>query len=133
MWSAEPFTLPAVEDLEWARRVVAAGWKIVYEPGRRLPLPPESPRARARRLIDIGRVSAGENPGRSRNTRRTIREAGGLVVRDSRAIFVLDEPFHRKVAHLAYLFRVACYYVLDFSRSGTTAERRRKDGRAGYE
>ncbi len=132
VWEREPFTLPAVEDLEWARRVVSAGWTIVYEPQAEVyHSHAESARAQARRLIDIGRVSVGEDAPRPK--RRTIREAGGLVFRNSRAILVLEEPFHRKVAHLAYLFRVACYYVLDFSRSGTTAERRRKDARTGYE
>ena len=38
-WRAEPFTLPAAEDVEWAERVVAAGWKVVYEArGLRVPL-----------------------------------------------------------------------------------------------
>ena len=32
VWQRQPFTLPAVEDLEWAQRVVARGWQIVYEP-----------------------------------------------------------------------------------------------------
>ena len=32
VWQEHPFTLPAVEDLDWAQRVVALGWSIVYEP-----------------------------------------------------------------------------------------------------
>jgi rhamnosyltransferase len=111
VWSAEPFTLPAVEDLEWARRLVAAGWKIVYE--------------RARRLIDISRAADGGS--RSRTRRRTAREAVGLVVRDSKSVLALEEPLRRKLVYVRDVAQVAWYYVLDFSRSGTTAERRRED------
>ena len=34
VWERAPFdeTLPGLEDREWARRVLAAGWQIVYEP-----------------------------------------------------------------------------------------------------
>jgi glycosyltransferase involved in cell wall biosynthesis len=34
VWERTPFdeTLPGLEDREWARRVLAAGWQIVYEP-----------------------------------------------------------------------------------------------------
>jgi len=34
VWETTPFdeTLPALEDREWARRVLAAGWQIAYEP-----------------------------------------------------------------------------------------------------
>jgi rhamnosyltransferase len=34
VWARVPFdeTLPGLEDREWARRVLAAGWQIVYEP-----------------------------------------------------------------------------------------------------
>ena len=130
VWEREPFTLPAVEDLEWARRVVSAGWTIVYQPEAAVyHSHAESARAHARRLIDIGRVSDPDDAPRPR--RRTVREAGGLVFRNSKAILSLDEPFRRKLVHLGYLLRVAWYYVLDFSRAGTTAERRRKDVRAG--
>jgi rhamnosyltransferase len=33
-WERTPFdeTLPGLEDREWARRVLAAGWQLVYEP-----------------------------------------------------------------------------------------------------
>jgi rhamnosyltransferase len=128
VWSAEPFTLPAVEDLEWARRVAAAGWKIVYEPEAVVyHSHHESPRARARRLIDMSRVADAGSPGRSRSTRRTAREAAGLVVRDSRAVLALEEPLRRKLVYVRDVVQVAWYYVLDFSRGGTTAERRRED------
>lgn len=126
VWAAEPFTLPAVEDLEWARRVVAAGWKIVYEPAAIVYHSHyEDPRARARRLIDMSR--AADAAGRSRTRRRTAREAAGLVARDSRAVLGLEEPLGRKLAYVGDVVQVAWYYVLDFSRSGTTAERRRED------
>jgi glyceraldehyde 3-phosphate dehydrogenase len=39
----------------------------------------------------------------------------------------LDAPARRKLAHLADVVRVSLFYVLDFSRAGTTAERRRED------
>lgn len=126
VWSAEPFTLPAVEDLEWARRLVAAGWKIVYEPEALVyHSHQEDPRARARRLIDISRAADGAS--RSRTKRRTAREAAGLVVRDSRSVLALEEPLRRKLVYVRDVVQVAWYYVLDFSRGGTTAERRRED------
>jgi cellulose synthase/poly-beta-1,6-N-acetylglucosamine synthase-like glycosyltransferase len=126
VWESEPFTLPAAEDLDWARRVVAAGWTVVYEPAAAAyHSHNESARAKARRLIDVNRVDHGH--ARPRTRRRTLREAAGLLARDGRAIARLDEPLRRKVVHLAQAASVCSYYVLDFSRSGTTAERRRED------
>ena len=124
VWAAEPFTLPAVEDLEWAERVVAAGWTIVYEPEATVyHSHDEGPRARAQRLIDMNRVADGGT--RRRLARRTAREAAGLVVRDSRTVLSLDEPLRRKPGYVVDVLRVAWFYLLDFSRGGTTAERRR--------
>jgi glycosyltransferase involved in cell wall biosynthesis len=126
VWRDEPFTLPAVEDLEWARRVIARGWEIAYEPravvyhSHR-----EPPRAQARRLIDINRVL--DSASRPRTRRRTLREAVGLLVRDSRQIVALDESAWRKLTYVVDLMRVAFFYVADFSRSGTTAELRRTE------
>ena len=123
VWQEHPFTLPAVEDLEWAQRVVAAGWSIVYEPGTAVyHSHRESPRAQARRMIDINRVNDAE-----RTHLRTLHEAAGFFRRDARSIFRLDDPLRRKLAYLAELARTVCFYVIDFSRSGTTAERRRRD------
>jgi glycosyltransferase involved in cell wall biosynthesis len=129
VWRDAPFTLPAVEDLEWARRVVAAGWAIVYEPSAVVyHSHREVPRAQARRLIDINRVLDAE--ARPRTLRRTLREAIGLLIRDSRKIVTLDEPLRRKLTHVVDLTRVAFYYAADFSQSGTTAERRREETRS---
>jgi glycosyltransferase involved in cell wall biosynthesis len=126
VWRDEPFTLPAVEDLEWAARVVAAGWTIVYEPEAAVyHSHHENPRAQARRMIDINRVQDTDETPRTR--RRTLREAAGLFVRDTKKILALNEPFRRKLGHIVDLFQVVCYYVIDFRRSGTTAERRRAD------
>jgi rhamnosyltransferase len=122
VWSDFPFTLPAAEDLDWARRVVAAGWLVVYEPGTAVyHSHDESPRAQALRMMDINRVG----DGRKRTLWRGVREAGGMFFRDSRKIVALDEPVRRKTSYLFDLLRMVSYYVLDFSRSGTTAERRR--------
>jgi GT2 family glycosyltransferase len=127
VWLEQQFTLPAVEDLEWARRVIDAGWKIVYAPEASVyHSHHENARAQARRLIDINRV-ADTVP---RTRRRTIREAAGLLFRESRKILALDEPLRRKPGYLADLLLVGCYYVVDFSRAGTTAERRREDSGA---
>jgi rhamnosyltransferase len=124
VWEAQPFRLPAAEDREWAERVLAAGWTVVYEPAAAVyHSHAESPRAQALRLIDINRVRAGE--GVRRTARRTLHEAAGLVYRDSRAILALDESPRRKLAYLADLLRTVRYYIVDFTRSGTTAERRR--------
>ena len=122
-WRAEPFTLPAAEDLEWAERVVAAGWKIVYEAAASVyHSHDEGPRAQARRMIDINRVQSGEI-GRA----RVLRQAAGLLARNAISIARLDEPFRRKPRYLAELLRMVWFYVVDFDRSGTTAERRRAD------
>jgi rhamnosyltransferase len=122
-WQREPFTLPAAEDLEWARRVVADGQTVVYEPAAAVYHSHlESPRAQAQRLIDVNRIAS---PDERRTRRRTVREAAGLLYRDSRSIAGLDEPAGRKLGHLVELVRTVSYYVVDFSRSGTTAERRR--------
>lgn len=124
VWREQPFTLPAVEDLEWARRVVSAGWTIVYEPRATVfHSHEESARAQARRLIDISRAHDADAGARTR--RRTVRDAAGLFYRDSRSIAVLDEPVRRKLAYMGELARTAYYYVTDFPQSGTTAERRR--------
>src|SRR4029077_7348397 len=85
VWLEEPFSLPAVEDLDWARRVVAAGWSIVYEPEAAVYHSHfEDARAQAHRLIDLSRVKDAEN--RPRTLRRTVREGVGLVVREARVI-----------------------------------------------
>jgi glycosyltransferase involved in cell wall biosynthesis len=120
VWQEHPFTLPAVEDLEWAERVVAAGWEVVYEPGSAVyHSHSEGPRALALRLIDINRVRPDK-----RTRLRTLREAAGYLRRDARRILALDDPFRRKLAYLAELACTAWFYVADFSRAGTTAERR---------
>jgi rhamnosyltransferase len=124
-WEEQPFTLPAVEDLDWAQRVVAAGWTVVYEPECAVyHSHKESARAQARRMIDINRVHAPES---ERTLRRTLREAAGFLRRDSRWILSLDEPLRAKLAYLGELLVTVSYYVIDFSRSGSTAERRRED------
>jgi rhamnosyltransferase len=129
VWLEEPFTLPAVEDLEWARRVITAGWRIVYSPEATVyHSHHEDVRAQARRLIDINRV--GDSEARPRTRRRTLREAAGLLFRESKKVVSLDEPRRRKPGYLVELLRVAFYYVADFSRTGTTAERRREDSDA---
>jgi GT2 family glycosyltransferase len=128
VWREHPFTLPAAEDLDWAQRVVAADWKIVYEPAAAVyHSHSEDARAQALRMIDINRVSDADAAPRTRL--RTLREAAGILFRDSRKIRGLDEPVVRKLAYVADLVRMVFYYVIDFSRAGTTAERRREDSR----
>jgi glycosyltransferase involved in cell wall biosynthesis len=125
VWREEPFLLPAAEDLEWAKRVIAAGWRIVYESEAAVyHSHDESPRAQALRLIDINRVLGTD---RSRRRSRAVREGAGILGRDGAKILGLDEPVRRKVLYLAELVRMVYYYIADFSRAGTTAERRRED------
>ena len=127
-WSEQPFTLPAVEDIDWAQRAVSSGWAIVYEPDVSVfHSHHEDPRAQAQRLIDINRILDSETAPRTR--RRTLREGAGLLFRESRKIVGLDEPLRRKLSYLSDLVRTVWYYVFDFSRGGTTAERRREDSR----
>jgi glycosyltransferase involved in cell wall biosynthesis len=128
VWMTQPFTLPAVEDLDWARRVVTVGWNIVYQPEATVyHSHDERARAQARRLIDIARAE--ETALSPRTLRRTIREAAGLLRRDSRSIFALDEPVRAKLEYATSLVRTAYYYVVDFSRPGTTADHRRAESR----
>jgi glycosyltransferase involved in cell wall biosynthesis len=127
VWREEPFALPASEDLEWAQRVVRAGWAVVYEPAATvLHSHHESARAQALRMIDV--LRAAETGPRSPLRLRlgTVRQAAGIFVHDGRKILSLDEPFGRKIAYLAELAAMVTWLVVDFSRAGTTAERRRK-------
>jgi len=131
VWHDERFTLPAVEDLDWARRVIAAGWTIVYQADAAVyHSHHETARAQALRMIDVNRVLDAKATGH-RTWRRTLREAFGLLYRDSRKVVRLDEPARRKLSHFADLVALAWYYVIDFSKSGTTAERRRDDAQLG--
>jgi rhamnosyltransferase len=125
-WLEHRFMLPAAEDLEWAQRVVANGWTIAYEP--EAPVyhsHSESARAQAQRMIDINRVP--DVDARPRTLLKTAREGVGILLRDGKKILALDEPARRKAAYLAELTGMVFYYVVDFSRSGTTAERRREE------
>jgi rhamnosyltransferase len=122
VWQEHPFTLPAVEDLDWARRVMAAGMTVVYQPAATVyHSHDESPRAQARRMIDINRALVAK-----RTRRRTLREAAALLYHDGRVILGLDEPFRRKLTHLGELLQMIFYYLVDFSKTGSTAERRRE-------
>ena len=130
-WREQPFVLPAAEDADWAERVTARGWTIVYEADAAVHHSHrESPRAQALRMIDINRVLDRDRT--PRTPLRTIREAAGLVVRDARKIMALEgHTTTRKIGHLVELIQLAWYYVIDFSRSGTTAERRGAAGSRG--
>ena len=124
VWRDEPFTLAAAEDLEWAARVVGLGWKIVYEPAACVfHSHDESPRALARRLIDLNR-------------------GGTLAVADRRLHHTLargrdvplpgpadDRPARRAAAARSFAtwatrWRWPAYYLVDFSKTGSTAEHR---------
>jgi rhamnosyltransferase len=125
VWRREPFVLPAAEDLEWAKRVIAAGWSIVYEGEAAVYHSHyENPRAQALRMIDINRVLDTDG---SPRRRRALREGAGMFVRDSAKILALDEPVRRKLAYIFELGQMVFYYIADFSKTGTTAERRRAD------
>ena len=125
VWRDVPFTLAAVEDHDWARRVVTEGWTIVYEPAAVvLHSHTENARQQALRMIDIYR--AGDQTKGRRTRLRTLRDAVGILMRDARKIALLDEPIRRKLVYLTELFKMVCFYVIDFSRAGTTAERRRE-------
>jgi rhamnosyltransferase len=120
VWREQPFTLPAAEDLEWGERVVQLGWRIAYTAESAVHHShDESPRAQAQRMIDINRV---DDDGRT--VRKTLREAAGILYRDSRRIVTFDQPWRRKLALLAELVQMVFYYVVDFTRSGCIAERR---------
>jgi rhamnosyltransferase len=120
-WEHERFELPAAEDLEWAQRVVAAGWTVVYEAAAAVyHSHDETPREQARRMIDLNRVRPG-----ARTRRRTLREAVGLLYRNATSILELDEPLRRRAGHLCGLARMCWFYYVDFAAPGSTAERRR--------
>jgi rhamnosyltransferase len=125
VWVEKPFTLPAAEDLDWAERVIADGLAIVYEPAATVyHSHDESPRAQARRMIDINRVT--HDGARA----RVLREGAGLIYRNGRSIMGLDEPLLRRAAYFRDLLRMVWFYVVDFRQSGSTAERRRDDAPA---
>ena len=121
-WEAERFTLPAAEDVAWAQKVVAGGWNVAYEPAAAVyHSHDETPREQARRLIDINRAAAGDaRPA----WWRPLRDAASYLRRDAKAILALADPPQRKAAHLANLACMVGFYLVDFWRSGTTAERR---------
>jgi rhamnosyltransferase len=124
VWAEQPFTLPAAEDMEWAARVVGAGWTVVYQGEAAVyHSHDETPRAQAQRMIDVNRVDDEDRP-----LRKTLREAAGIVYRDTRMILGFDEPPARKLAHLWELAQMVFFYVFDFRRSGSIAERRRTRG-----
>ena len=124
-WRDAPFTLPAAEDLDWAQRMVAARRVIVYEPAATVyHSHDETPRAQARRMIDINRVALNGAPP---TRRRALREGAGLLVHNGRSIMRLPEPFARKLAHFGEMLRMVRYYVQDYAQGGSTAERRRDD------
>lgn len=130
VWSEEPFTLAAAEDIEWAQRVVAAGLTVVYEPRANVyHSHDESPRALSRRLIDLNR--GGTLAVRRRTMRHTLREAAGYLYRDLRLVARLDEPVRRRLAHGLDVIRMVFFYVADFSKAGSTAELRNRDASAG--
>jgi len=121
VWAEQPFTLPAAEDMEWAARVVGAGWTVVYQGEAAVyHSHDETPRAQAQRMIDVNRVDDEDRP-----LRKTLREAAGIVYRDTRMILGFDEPPGRRLAHLWELAQMVFFYVVDFRRSGSIAERRR--------
>jgi rhamnosyltransferase len=121
VWEQERFELHAAEDLEWARRVVAAGWTVVYEAAPTVyHSHDETPREQALRMIDLNRVCPG-----ARTRRRTLREAAGLMYRNAGSVLALDEPLRRRVRHLRDLTRMCWWYYVDFAATGSTAERRR--------
>ena len=125
VWSETPFTLPAAEDLDWAERVIENGLAVVYEPAAMVyHSHDESPRAQARRMIDINRVA--HDGARA----RVLRDGAGLVYRNGRSIMGLDEPLLRRAIYFRDLLRMAWFYVIDFSQSGSIAERRRDDAPA---
>ena len=86
VWNTYRFVLPAAEDIDWAERVIDAGWRIVYEPAASvLHSHNDTARQRAKRLIDLS-LSADITSGRGRSRMRTTREAIGLILREFRTI-----------------------------------------------
>lgn len=123
-WLAQPFLLPAVEDIDWARRVLAAGWTIVYEPGAEVyHSHNESANARAVRLIDISRVHRGR-AGAASSQLLTLREAAALVRRELKAILRLDTTYAAKLRYLFGTLSTAALFVVRYREPGSTAERR---------
>ena len=125
VWRDEPFTLAAAEDLEWGARVAGLGWKVVYEPRACVyHSHDESPRALARRLIDLNR--GGTLAVADRRLHHTLREAATYLYRDLRMIAQLDEPAAAKLRHTGDAVAMAGFYLADFSKAGSTAEHRQR-------
>ena len=124
LWERFPFTLPAAEDLDWARRVVGDGWSIVYEPSASVYHSHRDSVARqAHRLIVFAQANdVGE--GRRRTLALTVRQGAGLFYRDLRAIVGLEEPRRHKVRYVVTSMAVAWRFVVDFGSVQSPALRR---------
>lgn len=124
VWSEFPFVLPAVEDLDWARRVLRAGRTIVYEPAATVRHShDESAEERALRLIDISRVHRAGSA-EALPWLRTLREAAALVRRDLAALVALDAAPATKLRYAAGTLATARAFVARYGEAGSTAERR---------
>lgn len=74
-WEKLPFELPAAEDLDWAKRVVEGGWRIIYEAeATAYHSHDESARNVAQRKINLARAQD-ERDGRRRTRARTVKDA----------------------------------------------------------
>jgi rhamnosyltransferase len=116
VWQRHPFTLPAAEDLDWARRVIGDGWRVAYEP--RVAVfhsPAEPPARRARRLAQLTRADD-EVRRRRRTLGVSVREAAGLLARDVRDILSLDASAASKLRNAWTSSRTALGYLRELAR-----------------
>jgi GT2 family glycosyltransferase len=118
IWEQHRFAFPAAEDMEWAARVIDAGYRIVYEPQASvMHSHNDTVRQRAKRFIELSEA-ADIALGRTRSRATTAREAVGLAARELHDIWSLDEPPTRKLRFAFNTILVATRFLVDFQSGG---------------
>ena len=119
VWRKYPFLLPAAEDIDWARRVLEKGYKIVYEAGVSVyHSHKESARKKAERSISLAK-STDMRLGIHRSLLLTIRQAAGGVLRDINSISSLGTRRTKKINYYFGAIAKACWFVVEFNHTGT--------------
>ena len=116
IWQKHPFiVMTAAEDREWAHWAVQNGCAIVYEAGASVyHSHQEAAREAARRLIAIEKA-ADMRVGFRRTRLLTLRQACGLVLRETKEIFTHRRCKGARVRSCAETFARAFWYAVDFN------------------
>jgi len=115
VWEKHPFVdIPAAEDMEWARWVVAHGYTIIYEPGVAVyHSHNESCRDSAKRVIELEKAKD-ISFGNKRNIFVTVRQALGWIFRDVKLIFSQKQFDKKGIICLLKSFGRGFWYIKYF-------------------